>query len=157
MHNHFLKGLEHWFIKRTEHPGVQFFRYNLSGFFSFLMDWALLETLVYIFSSSPWKMKMVSFIFGSLVSYYLSSHWVFPKKRTFQKLFQVGFYVIGTVVGLALGSSAIWLLTEKFSIMPFRISNLLGMGLVWIWNFFSRKFLIFRTHKPVKEVLDSEF
>lgn len=143
------------FIIRTNNLFVQFFRYFIVGGLAFIVDFGILLFLTffpffrkyYILSAS------ISFLCGLITNYLISIFWVFTN-RTINKFYNefIIFSLIG-IIGLGLNSLLIWIFTEfifnsMFYINDIQIriitSKILTAILVFLWNFFARKLILFR-------------
>jgi len=85
----------------------------------------------------------ISFLLGLIVNYTLSRKWVFKKTQVKNQFTE--FLVFGAVglTGLILNDIIIWLVTEKLALFYF-ISKIIATAIVFFWNFFLRKFLLYR-------------
>lgn len=129
---------------KTDNILIQLFRYTFVGGTAFIVDLGLLYLLTeylhihYIISAS------LSFIAGLLVNYIISTHWVFDRKSSIvtNKSFEFLLFSLIGIIGLALNDSLIWVLTE-FCSLYYILSKIVTAILVYLWNFFARKYFIF--------------
>lgn len=151
----FISILKKVLVRKSGHPMIQFFRYGIVSAIAFGVDFGTLYLLTlagffrqyYILAATP------AFLLGLLTSYFLSVNWVFPKRRvgSARKEFLI-FSVIG-VVGLGLTLAVIAFLTEivlaRWIVISDRqiriiLSKLAAAVVGILWNFFARKYLLFR-------------
>jgi len=94
--------------------------------------------------------KYIANIFGFAVAatsnYFLNRMWVFSNEARSHARQYTGFIGIA-LIGLALNSSIIWVLTDKIFFLNFYFSKFIAIGLVFIWNFSMNYFLNFRKKK----------
>lgn len=85
----------------------------------------------------------ISFIIGLIINYSLSIKWVFDKRKLRNKknIEFILFSIIG-LVGLVINQLLIWFFTEKIRIF-YLYSKLIAAIAVIIWNFTTRKVLLF--------------
>ena len=85
---------------------------------------------------------IIAFTTGMLIVYLLSISWVFPNRslKSRQKEIWI-FFVIG-VIGLGLNEVIIWSFTE-FVNFHYMASKLISTMIVYFWNFFNRKYILF--------------
>ncbi len=84
----------------------------------------------------------ISFIAGLIVNYFLSTSWIFRKSRLENKWVEFLFYSIIGAIGLGLNNLLLYLLTDKVHI-HYMISKLLATAFVMLWNFVSRRIILF--------------
>jgi putative flippase GtrA len=130
------------FRGKTDDTFIQLIRYTFVGGCAFLIDFGTLYILTeylkihYLFSAG------FSFLLGLITNYVLSVNWVFNnrviEKRSLEFLF---FFLIG-LIGLALNELFIWILTDLLLIY-YLISKLITTFIVYFWNFFARKIMLF--------------
>lgn len=88
----------------------------------------------------------IAFLLGLTVIYILSVWWVFEERalRDWKAEFVI-FALIG-IVGLGLNELVLWVLTGLFGLF-YLFSKLASVVVVFTWNFFVRKFFLFRVSK----------
>jgi putative flippase GtrA len=107
-----------------------------------ILDVVILFTLVHLFGVSPLPAAVVGYLTGGVVQYALCSVWVFPGAP---RSVAVGFvaFTILSLGGLGITAATIHLLHESWG-MSLSVAKLAALGLAFNWNFFSRKYLLFR-------------
>lgn len=135
-----IKGI---MLEPTEDSFIQFFRYIFVGGASFLVDWSLLQIIeamgVYHLIAG-----IFSFIAGLCVNFALSKLLVFSKKSD-KKEAAKEFSVFGiiAVFGLGITEGLMWIFVDRMGI-HLAVSKIIAAGIVLFWNFFMKKFLLYR-------------
>ena len=150
------------FFEETDHTGIQFFRSLFVGGIATVADMAVLILLRELFHIPENIAAIFGFVVGLAVNYIISTFWVFAKAKVRNRALDfIGFGVIG-VIGLGLTQLIIepfategmfgtgflvryavfgpLLPTDKYYI----IGKVLAVILVYMWNFFARKFFLYR-------------
>jgi putative flippase GtrA len=115
-----------------------------------LVDMAALVTLVQAFGWNPLLAATVSYLLGGVLQYTLSAWWVFPAAPQSVSLGFMAFTV------LSLGGLIVTWLTmyglNNAAHLNFAFAKVVALGLAFFWNFYSRKYLLFRPAacNPVK-------
>ncbi|MEF8888693.1 MAG: GtrA family protein [Desulfohalobiaceae bacterium] len=127
---------------RTDHIGVQLFRYLCVGALGFITDYSSLYLLtefagLYYLFSAP-----VAFLLGLLVHYTLSVKWVFSRRNLSNRYAEMCIYMGLGGAGLLLNELVIWSCTEFFH-LHYMISKLFYL-FIFILLFGLRKALLFR-------------
>ena len=151
------------FIRETSNTAIQFFRSIFVGGLASVVD-----TLVMILCKELLQMPetwavVFGFIVGLTVNYVVSTFWVFAKAKVKNRTADfIGFAVIG-IIGLGLTQLIIAPFAEHniFQSAGFLVKNAmfsplipidkyyiigkcLAIVLVYMWNFFARKFILYR-------------
>lgn len=131
----FLKG-------KSTNTLVQLFRYIWVGGFAFIIDYASLYILTNYLNINYLISAALSFLLGLTTNYLLSTNWVFNSGRLNNKFTE--FVIFGTIgiVGLAINEIIMYICCE-FINLHYMISKLLSTALVFFWNFFGRKYILF--------------
>jgi putative flippase GtrA len=131
-----------FFVEQTDNFLIQLFRATFVGGIATVVDFGILYFLTekikiyYIISA------MVAFLFGLIVNYYLSIHWIFRTEKFDNKWVEFGVFGIIGIIGLGLNVFFIWIFTETYHLY-YLISKILATVLVFAWNFIARKYLVF--------------
>jgi putative flippase GtrA len=139
----YLKSL---FKGKTNNPFLQLFRYTFVGGLAFLVDFGLLILMTEYFHIYYLLSAGIAFVFGLIVNYYLSINWVFNSRVVENKLFEFLVFTLIGIVGLGLNELFLWLLTDKL-LLYYIFSKVITTFIVYFWNFFARKLLLFNQHK----------
>ena len=128
---------------KTNHLFVQLFRYFFVGGFAFIIDFCALFLLteylnLYYLLSAP-----LAFLLGLIINYLLSIKWVFDKRNINKKSVEFVIFALVGIVGLLLNQVFIWFFTEIINLY-YMLSKIISSGIVFLWNFSLRKYLLFR-------------
>ena len=134
--------LKQLFLGSTQKWQLQLLRYCFVGGFAFLVDAGLLYVLTeyagwhYLFSAS------LSFIAGLCVNYLLSISWIFKSSTYSNRTLEFVFFAIIGVVGLLLNELLLYMATDVLHLY-YMLSKVIAAGIIMLWNFFARKYLLF--------------
>ncbi len=131
------------FYGTTDKLLVQFVRYFFVGGFAFVVDFGLLYILTEYAGLHYLLSATLSFIVGLLVNYIISCIWVFNNSKFKSRIVEFLFFAAIGVVGLGLNDFFIWLFTDCIG-THYMFSKIVATALVYLWNFFARKYLVFR-------------
>ena len=127
----------------TDNVFIQAFRYVLSGALAYGVDYCSLIIFVEIFKIYYLTAALVAFLLGSITAYILNVRWVFDKRTFKNRYFEISIFIVIAVVGLILNQYIIWFFTENVN-FHYLFSKLAATMIVVIWNFFARKYFLFR-------------
>ena len=141
------------FKDKSHNTLIQFFRYAIVGGIATGVDFGTYVLFTDVFSVYYLISNVIAFCTGLVTNYFLSVIWVFPVKLMKNKFLE--FLVYGSIgaVGLGLNTLFLWFFTDILFIDD-KISKIIAIALVVLWNFFARKYVLFRQAKQ-KEVDDS--
>lgn len=131
------------FRDQTEKMLVQMFRYTFVGGAAFLVDFGSLFVLTDFFGVYYLISAAIAFILGLIVNYALSISWVFNKRTLGNKKLEFGVFALIGIIGLGLNEVLIWFLTEDLQLY-YLISKIVAAVIILFWNFFARKFTLFK-------------
>jgi len=137
------------FLKKTNSTYVQGFRYLFAGAAGFTTDFTILYILTSKFHIHYLLSATIGFIAGVFITYIISIYWVFQQKSHRSRAMEFALFVVIGVVGLVLTLCLLWLFTEKLHIY-YLVSKMLATVLVYFWNFFARKKLLFNPVETTK-------
>ena len=135
--------VEKLFRQPTDNIFIQVFRYVLSGALAYGVDYCSLIVFVEIFKIYYLTAALVAFLLGSITAYILNVRWVFDKRTFKNRYFEISIFIVIGVVGLILNQYIIWFFTENVN-FHYLFSKLVATMIVVIWNFFARKYILFR-------------
>jgi len=135
--------VEKLFRKPTDNIYIQAFRYVLSGGLAYTVDYSSLIILVEVFKMHYLSAAAIAFVLGSTTAYILNVAWVFDKRTFNNRFVEISIFAGLAMVGLVLNQTCIWFFTENAN-MHYLFSKLIATMIVVIWNFFGRKYLLFR-------------
>ena len=120
----------------------QLVKYGISGFIAFLVDVSILYFLTEYAGINYLISAVFAFSMGMVVVYLLSVQWVFQKRKFKNRHHEFWIFVLIGVVGLVLNELIIFLFTEYFEYY-YLMSKVIATVIVYFWNFFNRKYLLF--------------
>jgi putative flippase GtrA len=128
---------------QTNKTRIQLFRYLFVGGAAFIIDFLSLYILTDFFGIYYLISAAIAFILGLFVNYFLSISWVFNKRKLNNRTFEFGIFALIGIVGLGLNEVFIWFFTQELQIY-YLLSKIFATVIILFWNFFVRKFLLFR-------------
>ena len=120
----------------------QLVRYLITGVATFGIEYSLLLTLVEVFQLNYQYANTIAFVLANLFNYLLSRYWVFTRGKH-QTHIEMIAYFLGAGVGLLINVLVMGALVEYLS-LDYRIAKIFAIGAIVVWNFWSRKKLIFK-------------
>ncbi|MDR2011219.1 MAG: GtrA family protein [Bacteroidales bacterium] len=130
------------FFDKTDNTLIQLFRYTFVGGFAFLVDFGLLTFCKEILDLHLLVSTTIGFTAGLIVNYIISIFWVFTKSKYKNKKIEFLIFSIVGIVGLGLTNLFMWVFTDIVGI-HYMISKVITTILVYLWNFFGRKYTLF--------------
>jgi putative flippase GtrA len=115
-----------------------------------LVDMVGLVTLVQAFGWNPLLAASLSYLLGGVLQYVLSALWVFPSAPQSVSLGFLAFTIL-SLGGLVVTWLTMYGLCNVVHV-NYAAAKVAALGLAFFWNFFSRKYLLFRpaSCNPVK-------
>lgn len=136
------KYMRIFFLKKSDKTSVQLFKYFFVGGIAYTVDFGSLYFLTDIAKVHYLISAAIAFTLGLITNYSLSILWVFSKRTlTNKRLEFIVFSIIG-LVGLSLNEVIIWFFTEWIH-FHYLISKVFSTVVVFFWNFFARKKILF--------------
>lgn len=129
--------------EKSDKVTVTLFKSMFTSSIAFALDFSLLAFLVEIAGIYYLLSNIVSFLAGSSLSYVLSIALVFHSRTMKRKSVEYAAFIFIGVIGVVLNSLFLWLLTSGFGI-HYMLSKVIAGSTVFFWNFFARKFMLFR-------------
>jgi putative flippase GtrA len=120
---------------------TQLFKYFFVGATAALIDWLFYWILVNYGAVHYLLAAVISFNIATLVNYLLSVKWVFNSGR-YSKYIEISLVFLVSLLGLLFNELFLYLFKEIFN-LHFMISKVAATGIVFFWNYLSRKKLIF--------------
>jgi len=133
------------FIGKTDSTLFQLLRYTFVGGLAFLCDFGTLFFLTEFFHIHYLVSAGIGFLVGLITNYYLSVKWIFNDRVFDNRLLEFLLFSLIGIIGLGLNEFFIWMFTYLFAIY-YLISKIITTLIVYLWNFFARKFILF--NKP---------
>ena len=150
------------FLEETNHTGIQFFRSLFVGGVATVADMGVMILTREVFRMPEGIAAVFGYVVGVVVNYIISTLWVFAKAKVKNRTLDfIAFTIIG-IIGLGLTQLIIapfsvegifgeGLLVQNAvfgSLLPtdkyYIIGKVLAVVLVYMWNFFARKFILYR-------------
>jgi len=130
--------------EQTDKTHIQLFRYVFTGGAAFIVDFSLLLILTNFFGIYYLTSAAVAFVLGLIVNYVLSINWVFNRRTMDNRKLEFGVFTLIGLVGIVLNEVFIWFFTENLGINYLWLSKIMAAFIILFWNFFARKFALFR-------------
>ena len=130
------------FREKTDNTLFQLIRYTFVGGFAFIVDFGTLFLLTEYLYLHYLVSAAIAFILGLVTNYFLSIGWVFTKHSVSDKRIEFIVFALIGLAGLGLNELFLWLFTDLAG-MYYLISKILTAVLVYLWNFFVRKLILF--------------
>jgi len=128
---------------------VQVPRALVASILSALLDCLYMVFLVEICRWQPVAAAILSYLIGGILQYILCSVWVFPNAPGNKAVGFLSFTLL-SLGGLAI-TWAVMAVGGKW-LLPYGLSKFLALGLAFVWNFSSRKFLLFTKKAAADDV-----
>jgi putative flippase GtrA len=128
---------------QTDRTHIQFFRYIFVGGAAFIVDIVSLFIFTDVFGVYYLVSAAIAFLLGLAANYALSISWVFNKRTLDNKWSEFTIFATIGIIGLGLNELIIWLFTDYIGLY-YLVSKIIAAALILFWNFFARKFTLFR-------------
>ena len=130
------------FVAPTSNWMLQLFRYGFVGGLAFVVDYGTLFCLTQ-FAGVPYLWSAaIAFILGLVTNYLISISWVFSHTGRMHIWQEFAVFAAIGVIGLALNEGIMYVGTDMLQ-LHYMVSKLISTGIVFFWNFFARKVLVF--------------
>jgi len=120
----------------------QLFRYTLTGGVAFLADLGTLYGCKEYLGMHYLVAAATGFCTGLIINYALSINWVFSGRKMGSRLAEFSIFALIGLIGLGLNELFMWVLTDLL-FLYYIYSKLITTAVVYFWNFFARKFILF--------------
>ncbi len=127
---------------------ADFLKFVIAGILSVMLEFFILIVLVEKFDVNYLAANTVSFLITNIFNYLLSRFWVFGKSHR-RIRYEILLFFSTTSVGLLINQGVMWVLVSHYQVY-YKIAKLFAIVIVVIWNFWSKKFLVF-TPNPKKQ------
>lgn len=136
--------------KKTDKVHIQLFRYGIVGGIAYIVDFGLLFAFTE-YAGIPYLVSAaISFLTGLTTNYVLSIFWVFKTRSMENRTAEFSVFAFIGLAGLGFNELFLWVFTSLMG-WHYLISKLAATPLVFLWNFFARRFALFSA--PVEAVL----
>lgn len=128
-------------------------KFAFTGGVCFLIEYAALIVLKEWLRLSAVAATPIAFLISVVFNYLLCVRWVFDGAKDGSKKAQIGF-AITSVMGLFLNWAIMWALTALlgedavlltifgFSVKVYMLNKVIATGLVMVWNYFTKRWLL---------------
>ena len=125
---------------------MQIARYFMVGGVAACVDLLIFLVLVYVFDISYLIAAATSFIVATLVNYVFSIKYVFESRARFSRRAELAAVYAVSALGLLINQSSLYFAVE-FASLDILPAKILSMGIVFMWNYLSRKHFVFAPGK----------
>lgn len=133
----------------------QFLRFVLVGFINTTINFIVLNFLSYLtgITSGPHVIYLagISFVVATTNSYYMNKYWAFHDSSHFHEGRQITLFLLVSLVGLAINSGLVYLVTTHvnpmFNLTPklwLNAAAVVATGISMIWNFIGYRIFVFK-------------
>lgn len=130
------------FAGKTDSLLIQLLRYTIVGGFAFIVDIGTLYILTEYFNVYYLLSACIAFILGLIINYILSVKWVFKHRAMNNRKLEFLLFTLIGIFGLMLNEFFLWIFTDILLIY-YLLSKIITVAIVYLWNFFARKILLF--------------
>jgi putative flippase GtrA len=123
---------------------VQLFRYGIVGGIAFVVDYGSLWLLTEVFGLNYLVSAAIAFLLGLTCNYLLSTRWVFGESKLKNRWAEFAAFSIIGVAGLGLNELIMWAFTDGLH-FHYMLSKVVSTVIVFFWNFFARRYLVFES------------
>ena len=127
---------------KSDKTSIQLLRYIFVGGIAYAVDFGSLFLLTEVVKIHYLISAAIAFILGLLTNYILSIFWVFAKRTLTSKQMEFLIFAIIGLVGLGLNEGIIWFFTALVH-FHYLMSKVISAIVVFFWNFFARKRILF--------------
>lgn len=150
----FAHQLKKWFADPVESVFAQVPRALAASVLAAILDMGVLIALVEYLGWHPAPASVVGYLVGGVLQYVLCSIWVFPNAPKGAAAGFLAFTVL-SLVGLAITWLTIVILAD-WAQVHYSLAKIVALGNAFVWNFMSRKYLLFRARcesgSPIEEM-----
>ncbi|MBN2324558.1 MAG: GtrA family protein [Spirochaetes bacterium] len=137
------KKVRELFLQRSDRIIVTLFRSIPSSMISFAVDFGILVLLTEIAGMHYLLSNVIGFMGGTTINYLLCILWVFSDRAVENRHLEYWLFIVIGASGVGLNELFIWVFTEKLAIY-YLYSKIIAGSSVFFYNFFTRKYLLFR-------------
>lgn len=121
----------------------QLLRYAVVGGIAFIVDYGSLWLLTEFVGMHYLVSAAIAFILGLTCNYLISTAWVFGESKVKSRWLEFAAFAIIGVIGLGFNELIIYVSTGICG-FHYMLSKIASTLLVFFWNFFARRFLLFK-------------
>ena len=148
------------FFGQAKNNLIEFIRSLFVGAAAFITDFLTLALLKELGDINTMLASTLGFVVGVTVNYLLSNFWAFRNSNVSKALVRFIIFVLIAIVGLIINNLIINLFDVYFSEKElfgtlistkryYMIGKVVATIVVFFWNFYSRKLLLYRSKKEV--------
>jgi putative flippase GtrA len=130
------------FRGRGEGALYQLFRYGLVASVAFAVDFGSFYGFTRFAGIHYLISAALAFVLGVNTNYFFSVRWVFSTRAVADRRKEAALFILIGVVGLGLNEVIIWFCTEVLG-FHYLVSKICSTAMVFFFNFFTRKMLLF--------------
>ena len=150
------------FFRPAKNSMIEFIRSLFVGGAAFFADFLTLVLLKELGNVNTLLSSTFGFAVGVTVNYLLSTFWAFRSSNIKNSFMRFIIFILIAIVGLLINNYIIKLFDEDFSKMLlfgslidpkryYMAGKIVATVVVFFWNFFSRKLLLYRNKKDITE------
>jgi putative flippase GtrA len=136
------RRIKSFLFSKSDKTSAQLLKYFFVGGIAYCVDFGSLYILTDVVKVHYLISAAIAFTLGLITNYTLSIFWVFSKRTLADKRLEFIIFTVIGVVGLGLNEVIIWFFTE-FAHFHYLISKVFSTVVVFFWNFFARKKILF--------------
>lgn len=136
--------LKKLFSDVTDNAYIQFFRYLFVGAVATVADWGLLWFLGGVLGCGLYFSTAVAFAAGTVVNFIFSECFAFKGARRMENR-KLAFLIFAATcfIGLLLTELIMFIIADRLNV-HYMISKIIATVIVFMWNFLSKKLIIYR-------------
>ena len=138
-----INRLKTLFLGKTIDTKVQLFRSSQSSQYSYFVDLGFYVLMVNVLSVPYLIARLISYTIGMTCSYFISVLWIFPSRNVSNRFAEYGGFAVIGLIGAVENIALMALFSEVFGLYHL-YANILAGIIVFFFNFFVRKILLFR-------------
>jgi putative flippase GtrA len=150
------KFLDKWLRGTADSTLIQFVRYTFVGGAAFVVDFAALWALTDLLQIHYLWSAAFAFLLGLVTNYCLSIAWVFNKRAVGNRWTEFAVFALLGIAGLGLNEGMMYFLPGVLG-AHYLVSKIGATGLTYLWNFFSRKLLLFSAQRRSNKLTGASF
>ncbi|MBW3016386.1 GtrA family protein [Candidatus Woesearchaeota archaeon] len=131
------------FIQKTDNTAIQLIRYAFVGGTATIIDFCLLYSFTEYLKIHYLISAALAVTIALTYNYILCILWVFNKRTIKNKIAELTIFALIAATGVGANEIIIWGLTE-YARFHYLISKIFSTIIVYLWNFFARKYIIFK-------------
>lgn len=126
---------------KIEKSICQFLLYVIVGAGATIVEWLFFYALNQLMKINYFLATTISFIFSTFANWLLGKLILFHK--SYEDWKELAKIYLTSIIGLIMNLFIMWIAVEYFNIDKM-ISKIIATGIVFIWNFIIRKFIIYK-------------